>query len=78
MVTVRELSLMTIEAVLKDGAYSNLKMNEMLQTYPLNPADRSLYTELVYGTIKRKLTLDYYLKPFVKTKLKVGCVVCYG
>lgn len=37
MVTVRELSLMTIEAVLKDGAYSNLKMNEMLQTYPLNP-----------------------------------------
>lgn len=70
MVTVRELSLMTIEAVLKDGAYSNLKMNEMLQTYPLNPADRGLYTELVYGTIKRKLTLDYYLKPFVKTKIK--------
>ena len=56
MATVRELSLMTIEAVIKDGAYSNLKMNETLQSYALNPADRALYTELVYGTIKRKLT----------------------
>ncbi|MFP4920491.1 16S rRNA (cytosine(967)-C(5))-methyltransferase RsmB [Staphylococcus coagulans] len=70
MATVRELSLMTIEAVIKDGAYSNLKMNETLQSYALNPADRALYTELVYGTIKRKLTLDFYLKPFVKTKIK--------
>ena len=32
--------------------------------------DRNLYTELVYGTIKRKYTLDYILKPFVKTKIK--------
>ncbi|UXR77574.1 MULTISPECIES: 16S rRNA (cytosine(967)-C(5))-methyltransferase RsmB [unclassified Staphylococcus] len=70
MTTVRELSYQTLEAVLKDGAYSNLKMNEVLQEYPLGPADRGLYTALVYGTLKRKLTLDFYLKPFVKTKIK--------
>ncbi|NQE00120.1 16S rRNA (cytosine(967)-C(5))-methyltransferase RsmB, partial [Staphylococcus xylosus] len=32
--------------------------------------DKSLFTELVYGTLKRKYTLDYLLKPFVQTKLK--------
>ena len=29
-----------------------------------------MFTELVYGTIKRKYTLDYLLKPFIKTKIK--------
>ncbi|KIX90392.1 16S rRNA methyltransferase [Staphylococcus microti] len=70
MTSVRELSFQTLEAVLKDGAYSNLKMNEVLQEHPLSAADRGLYTALVYGTLKRKLTLDFYLKPFVKTKIK--------
>ena len=70
MTSVRELSFQTLEAVLKDGAYSNLKMNELLQEHPLSAADRGLYTALVYGTLKRKLTLDFYLKPFIKTKIK--------
>ncbi|MCS4486214.1 16S rRNA (cytosine(967)-C(5))-methyltransferase RsmB [Staphylococcus americanisciuri] len=70
MTSVRELSFQTLEAVLKDGAYSNLKMNEVLQEHPLSVADRGLYTALVYGTLKRKLTLDFYLKPFIKTKIK--------
>lgn len=70
MTSVRELSFQTLEAVLKDGAYSNLKMNEVLQEHSLNAADRGLYTALIYGTLKRKLTLDFYLKPYVKTKIK--------
>ncbi len=32
--------------------------------------DKALFTEIVYGTVKRKYTLDFYLKPFVKTKIK--------
>lgn len=70
MATVRALSLETIEAVFKDGAYSNLKINEVLNRETLSISDRGLYTALVYGTIQRKMTLDYYLKPFVKTKIK--------
>jgi 16S rRNA (cytosine967-C5)-methyltransferase len=30
--------------------------------------DVALLTEMVYGTIQRRDTLDYYLKPFIKTK----------
>ncbi|MBI5974561.1 16S rRNA (cytosine(967)-C(5))-methyltransferase RsmB [Staphylococcus canis] len=70
MVQVRALSFQTLEDVLKDGAYSNLKINEVLSKNNLSQADKGLYTEIVYGTIKRKLTLNYYLKPFVKTKIK--------
>ena len=29
-----------------------------------------LLTELFYGTIQRKLTLDFYLKPFIENKRK--------
>lgn len=70
MTTVRALSLETIEAVFKEGAYSNLKINEVLTRESLSAADRGLLTALVYGTIQHKLTLDYYLKPFIKTKIK--------
>ncbi|QLK85830.1 16S rRNA (cytosine(967)-C(5))-methyltransferase RsmB [Staphylococcus sp. 17KM0847] len=70
MTNVREFAFQTLEAVLKNGAYSNLKMNETLQKYDLSGADRGLYTALVYGTLQRKLTLDFYLKPFIQTKIK--------
>src|SRR5699024_4504466 len=30
-----------------------------------------LLTEVIYGTIERKFTLDYFLEPFIKTKKKV-------
>lgn len=70
MVNVRELSFNTIEAIFKDEAYSNLKINEVLSKNDISALDQGLFTELVYGTVQRKLTLDFYLKPFVRTKLK--------
>ncbi|MEJ7174351.1 16S rRNA (cytosine(967)-C(5))-methyltransferase RsmB [Staphylococcus caprae] len=70
MNTVRGYAFDTIQQVLNDGAYSNLKINEVLSSNEILTVDRNLYTELVYGTIKRKYTLDYILKPFVKTKIK--------
>ena len=70
MTSVRALSLEAIEAVFKDGAFSNLKINEVLNRETLSATDRGLLTVLVYGTIQHKLTLDYYLKPFIKTKIK--------
>lgn len=68
--SVRMYAFETIQEILNEGAYSNLKMNEVLSSNKINSVDRSLYTELVYGTIKRKYALDYMLKPFVKTKIK--------
>ena len=61
MKSVRTYALETINDVLNKGAYSNLKINEVLSTNNINTVDKNLFTELVYGTLKRKYTLDYLL-----------------
>ena len=63
---VRSLAFDTIQDILNEGAYSNLRINEVLSENELNAMDKALFTEIVYGTVKRKYTLDFYLKPFVK------------
>ena len=68
--SVRRHALDSIHAILNEGAYSNLEINDVLSSQDLSAVDKGLYTELVYGTIKRKFTLDYYLRPFVQTKIK--------
>lgn len=68
--SVRELAFQTIQEIFNDYAYSNLRINEVLSTGDVSDIDKPLYTELVYGTVKRKMTLDFYLRPFVKTKIK--------
>lgn len=67
---VRLLAFETLQDIINDKAYSNIIINEVLTNNELNRADKNLLTELVYGTLKRKYTLDYYLKPYVQTKLK--------
>lgn len=63
---VREIALELILKVEKQGSYSHLLINDALKKQDLNAADRGLLTELVYGTIQRKITLDFYLEPFLK------------
>ena len=69
--SVRYFALETIARVDKGGAYSNLLLNEMMTKSELSEKDGRLFTELVYGTISRKLLLEYYLTPFVKKPQKV-------
>ena len=45
----------------KDTGYSNLALDAALSREELSPADRALVTELVFGVIERKITLDYYI-----------------
>lgn len=55
----------------EDSGYSNLLINHELKTRNIAPKDQGLLTEIVYGTIERKLTLDYYLEPFIDTSRKL-------
>jgi 16S rRNA (cytosine967-C5)-methyltransferase len=48
------------------GGYSDLVISQVLRASPLNRLDRSLVTELVNGTIKRRLTLDWVLGQYLK------------
>jgi len=49
----------------KEQAYSNLLLNQMLQSSELTRSDAGLATELVYGTIQRLNTLDYFMNKFL-------------
>ncbi|MDR0921708.1 MAG: 16S rRNA (cytosine(967)-C(5))-methyltransferase RsmB [Lactobacillales bacterium] len=71
----RFLAMLTVERVNKGNAYSNLLLNDMINDSKLSDLDRRLFTELVYGTIARKLTLEYYLTPFLAKAKKVDAWV---
>ena len=62
----RELALNIINRVLIEGAYSNLVLSNELNESDLNEKDRALVTELVYGTIRRKKTLDMIISNYIK------------
>jgi len=63
---VREVALDILESIEKNQAYSNLLLNKTIEKYNLPPKDVALLTEMVYGTIQQRDTLDYYLNPFIK------------
>ena len=67
---VRKLALDATSKILFDGGYSNIVINDTLKKYELNEVDRALFTRLVLGTVEKKITLEYYLKPFLHKKPK--------
>jgi len=52
------------------GAYSNLALKKLLADKELDSRDRAFITELVYGTITRKITLDWVISRFSKIQLR--------
>lgn len=61
----REIALETIMLILEKGAYSNISLNNEINKSNLTDKDRALLTELVYGTIKYKYSIDTILRKFV-------------
>lgn len=77
MMNIRKLALQAIEKILYKGAYANIVINEYLNKYEFNDSDRRLFTRLVLGTVERKITLAYYLEPYLKKKQKplINCLL---
>ncbi len=48
------------------GSYGNLELKKYLGSFSLSPLDRGLATELVYGVLRYRLTLDWALGLFLK------------
>ncbi|WP_407891263.1 16S rRNA (cytosine(967)-C(5))-methyltransferase RsmB [Lacticaseibacillus sp. N501-2] len=61
----RDLAVTVLEKVEKQGSYSNLTLDATLKKYTLDPRDAHLLTNIVYGVIQHRMTLDFYLAPFV-------------
>ncbi|WP_375295441.1 16S rRNA (cytosine(967)-C(5))-methyltransferase RsmB [Paenibacillus doosanensis] len=63
--SAREAALDVLVRTEQDRSYSNLLLHQTLQKYRLDKADAALATEIVYGTIQRMNTIDYFLEKFV-------------
>ncbi|VYT75936.1 16S rRNA (cytosine(967)-C(5))-methyltransferase RsmB [Clostridium tertium] len=62
----RKLSRQIVQRVLEEGAYSNLVLSKELNRDDIDEKDKGLITEIVYGTLRRKRTLDVLISNFVK------------
>jgi 16S rRNA (cytosine967-C5)-methyltransferase len=65
----RLLALRVIERVSSAGAYADILLNASLGRSTLNAPDRAFATDLVYGTLRWRGKIDYYLSHFVDQDL---------
>ncbi len=57
----REASLLALQQVEENGAFVNLALAEVLAEAPMEQRDKGLATEITYGVITHKLTLDWMI-----------------
>jgi 16S rRNA (cytosine967-C5)-methyltransferase len=62
----RKLAVDIISQVINKGSYSNIALSNELNKSSLSDKDKGLVTEIVYGTLKHKYTIDVILKSFIK------------
>ncbi len=68
---VREAALIVLYKTDKDAAYSNMALKEcFLKNKDFSKKDRAFITNLVYGTIKAQITIDYIIGCYSKVKIK--------
>lgn len=66
----REAALKILIEINEKGAYSNIALNKYFSSEELRDIDRSFVTELVYGTVKWKLTLDRVIAAYSNMKME--------
>ncbi len=70
MPNARKIAAQILVKIEDSNSYSNLTLNSYLTENELSSQDKAFVTNLVYGVIDRKITLDFILKKFIKTPLK--------
>ncbi|MBD1845233.1 16S rRNA (cytosine(967)-C(5))-methyltransferase [Cyanobacteria bacterium FACHB-63] len=63
----RQLAFLALRAIQK-GAFADVAVDQALHQSDVNVLDRRLFTELVYGTIRRQRTLNALIDQFAKKK----------
>ncbi len=79
-ITPRKIAVDVLLRVEK-GAYSHIALKETFSAFSLTPLDRAFITELVYGTIRRKNTLDFIISGFLKQSNlqdEIRCILRMG
>lgn len=77
----RNVALNVLQDITRQDAYASIALSTRLRDARLDPRDRDLVTELVYGTLENQIALDYLLNrrverpntdPIVRDILRMG------
>lgn len=69
-VNVRKLAYDILVDIFINEAYSNISLNKHFNNNKLEIRDKKYITEIVYGTVKNKLYLEFILKGYTKGRVK--------
>ncbi|SER05162.1 16S rRNA (cytosine967-C5)-methyltransferase [Gracilibacillus ureilyticus] len=69
---LRSIALELLVRIGEQGGFSHLAIDQMMKKHQLEKRDGALLTEIVYGTLQRKLTIEYFLASFVDKKKKMN------
>lgn len=75
--SARGQALLIVEDIFDHGAYSNLALKHQLANQSLSDKDKALVTEIVYGTISRKIALEWYLAHYIEDRDRLDKWVYY-
>lgn len=69
----RQIALQVLREVNQDGKYANISLKENLRSekfknHVLSDRDAAFVTQMVYGTLEKQLTIDYFLEKFSSFK----------
>lgn len=70
MTNQRKLAAMALLRVERDGAYSNLVLNELIKNSDLDKQASAFVSALFYGVLERKITLDYLITKLSSKSVK--------
>ncbi|AKA69963.1 16S rRNA (cytosine(967)-C(5))-methyltransferase RsmB [Clostridium scatologenes] len=70
MDSARKTAVKILKEVFYGNSYSNIVMGKELNRSDMNDKDKALVTEIVYGTLKYKYTIDTILNYYIKSGLK--------
>lgn len=83
MKNAREVAITALLRVQRDGGYSNLVLDSILEKSNLSKEDKAFATRLFYGVIEKKILLDYNIsklatKPLSKLDAEILCILETG
>ena len=67
MANARKIAVKALLEVEKEKSYSNLTLAALFKENPdLSSQDKALISNIFYGVLDRKITLDYFLSKLIK------------
>jgi len=70
MVNSRQIAYEALLKTFKNNAYSNLTLDKTLSKINIDTRDKAFVSALFYGTIERKITIDYNLSRYLSKPIK--------